>query len=78
MTAKTDRAVWSTAFRFHQEALEKLNQMERKPFWDWMVSKMAETSNANGNTPLAMGLLLAVFNDLEAEALARDTEEKGA
>ena len=64
MTA--DRSTWTTAYKFHKEALEKLGQMEQEPFWEWMAARMIEISNANGNGALIMALLIAVFEDVEA------------
>lgn len=69
-----DRAAWADAYRFHVEAIEKLGQMEQEPFWAWATDRLIEISNAHGNSPLIMGLLIAVFEDLEAlDKATRDT-----
>ena len=68
-----DRAAWADAYRFHVEALEKLGQLETDAFWEWAAAKMVEISNAHGNSQLIMGLLIAVFEDVEAaDKAARD------
>lgn len=79
MTA--DRSTWVTAYKFHKEALEKLDKMEETPFWEWMAAKMVEISNANGNGALIMALLIAVFEDVEAADKERRNDtitQKGA
>lgn len=68
-----DRAAWADSYRFHAEALEKLGQMRQDPFWEWVAARMIEISNAHGNRTIIMGLLIAVFEDLEAaDKAARD------
>ena len=76
MTA--DRSTWTTAYKFHKEALEKLGRMEEIPFWEWMAARMVEIANANGNGALIMALLIAVFEDVEAAYKERrnDTNTK--
>lgn len=61
-----DCTAWAEASKFHAIAVEKLGQMEQEPFWEWIAAKMIDISNANGNGPLIMALLIAIFEDIEA------------
>lgn len=66
MKTQNSRTLWIAVCHFHEEALERLGQMERGAFWDWMAARMVEISNAHGNGELITALLLAVFEDVEA------------
>lgn len=63
---KIDRTAWAVAYRFHEEALDKLGSMKQELFWEWFSREMLQISADNGNSALIMALLLAVFEDLEA------------
>ena len=40
-------------------------------FWDWMGGKMVEISDKHGNSPLIVGLMIAIFEAIEVEDKAR-------
>lgn len=72
---KIDRSAWASAYRFHAAAIEKRPQMESEAFWEWMAARMLEISNEHSNSPLIMGLMIAVFDDLEQ--IEKQNDETG-
>lgn len=80
MEMSINREVWADSYRFHVEAIQKHNQMKEEPFWEWMAAKVLEIANAHNNDPLTVGLLVAVFEDMEAASKERrnDIITKGA
>lgn len=75
-----DRTAWTDAYQFNAEAVERLEQMEQEVFWEWMAARVLEIANMHNNDPLTMGLLVAVFEDMEAASKERrnHTITKGA
>lgn len=76
-----DRTAWTDAYQFNAEAVERLEQMEPEVFWEWMAARVLEIASAHNNNPLTMGLLIAVFEDMEAASKERRNDiitQKGA
>lgn len=61
-----DRKCWAEAYRLHAAALDKLAQTEQGAFWEWYHAQALQIAADNGNSTLIQGLLLAVFEDVEA------------
>ena len=69
------RAEWTEAYKFHAAALKKLGTMEQRAFWTWYHQKAIEIANTYNNTALILGLLVAIFENVEATAIAARQSE---
>ena len=67
--APIDRAAWAGAYRFHEKALQMLDQYSIYDFWEWFWDAAEQISNAHDDD-FARSLVVDIAIDCERKQLS--------